>query len=289
MIDLIGDLSSKLKIAVDPVVFQETMLSQEIPLLDAWQTVACRSTSPGLLLLCGRQTGKSTFAAVMALWKVMMQPNTLVLLISPTLRQSSELFRKTMVLFDLMKADPPPIKRTQTELWLPNGSKIFSLPGANPDAIRGYSNIDLVIEDEAAFVNDRTFTAYRPMLATNARGRHVLLTTPYGRRGHFYDLWTSDDPYFEKIAIQSKECLRIAPSFLDTEQRVLSSRAYRQEYECEFLEAANAVFPADLIERLTDKEERRTRMPDATEGTIPSDIQEGIDRITTKTEMYAEL
>ena len=172
-----------------------------------------------------------------------------------------------MVMFDAMDDKPEIIGRTKTEIHLKNGSKIFSLPGANPDAIRGYSAPDLIIEDEAAFVNDRTFVASRPMLATNERGRHILLTTPYGRRGHFYDRWTSDDPDWHRFTIKSEQCERISTKFLEGERRVLSNRAYRQEYECEFLEAANAVFPADLIERLTDNEERRVRMPDETDGT----------------------
>ncbi len=283
--ELIKSTLTELRVAHDPVFFQQQKLIRVLPGLDDWQAQACKIRSPGLLLLCGRQTGKSTFASVMALWKVMTEPDTLVLLISPTLRQSSELFRKTMVLYDALDQPKPP-KRSQTELWLPNGSKIFSLPGANPDAIRGFSAPDLIIEDESAFVNDRTFVASRPMLATNARGRHILLTTPYGKRGHFHELWTSGDPEWQCFKIKSKDCERIATSFLESERRVLSDRAFRQEYECEFLEAANAVFPADLIERLMDDDERRTMDPGEASKTHQ---QRGLESISVKTEVYADI
>ena len=256
-IELAGDLVA----ALNPVIFAERKLTKELPSLDAWQKEACRADGHGLLLLCGRQTGKSTFAALIAVHQVVAWPGTLVLLISPTLRQSSELFRKAMVLLDSLDDAPKAISRSKTELKLKNRSSLISLPGANPDAIRGYSAPGLIIEDEAAFVNDKTFVASRPMLATSDQGRHILLTTPYGRRGHFHDLWTSDDPAWSRITIKSEECSRISSTFLDTERRALSDRAFRQEYQCEFLEAASAVFPADLIERLTEGEKRRMIMP----------------------------
>lgn len=154
------------------------------------------------------------------------------------------------VLYESAENVPMWTKKTQTELNLTNGAKIFSLPGANPDTIRGYSAPDLIIEDEAAFVGDRTFVASRPMLATNPFGRHILLTTPYGRRGHFYDRWRQKDPDWARFMIRSEDCPRISEEFLEGEQRVLSERSYRQEYRCDFLEAATAVFPSDFIERL---------------------------------------
>jgi hypothetical protein len=177
--------------------------------------------------------------------------------------QSSELFRKTMVLFDAQHPKPTAVRRTQTEIELDNGSKVVSLPGSNPDTIRGFSRPDLIIEDEAAFVSDRTFVASRPMLATNPTGRHILMTTPFGRRGHFHDLWNSKDPAWARLMIRSKDCPRISRDFLDGERQTLSERAYRQEYECEFLESASAVFPADWVERLVVADARHGElMPD---------------------------
>jgi hypothetical protein len=238
-------------------------LAAALPMLDQWQEDAAGVRVPGTLLLCGRQTGKSTFAAALTLQRAITRQNQLVLLISPTLRQSSELFRKTMVLFDALRVPVEPERRTQTEIKLPNGSSIHSLPGANADAIRGFSAPDLIVEDESAFVNDQTFIASRPMLATNPGGRHILLTTPFGQRGHFYDLWSRQDPAWARLMIRSEDCPRIARAFLDGERRTLSDRAYRQEYECEFLESASAVFPADWVERLVDDDARHGElMPD---------------------------
>ena len=258
-----SDYVAGLLAAIDPVAFHRRYLTGVLPGLDDWQVAALRDPSPNKLLLCGRQTGKSTLAALMAAHRSIMLPSRLVLLLSPTLRQSTELFRKTVTLVEAVDGKPEYVQKTSTQLTLANQSKIVSLPGANPDAIRGYSEPDLIIEDEAAFVGDRTFTATRPMLAASVHPTHVLMSTPYGRRGHFHQRWQAADPDWSKHTIRSEDCPRITKAFLEGERRVLSERAYRQEYCCEFLEAATAVFPSDLIERLVDDNRRRDVLPDA--------------------------
>src|ERR1035437_4701637 len=65
------------------------------------------------------------------------------------------------------------------------GSRICSLPG-DPKTIRGFSAPALILEDEAAFVDDELFAAIKPMLAVS-RGQLILMSTPFGRRGHFFD------------------------------------------------------------------------------------------------------
>src|SRR4051794_14154447 len=54
---------------------------------DPWQTKLLRSTSGRILLLCSRQSGKSTTAAALALLTALLRPPALILLLSPTQRQ----------------------------------------------------------------------------------------------------------------------------------------------------------------------------------------------------------
>src|SRR5262245_30493615 len=60
---------------------------------DPWQARLLRSPSTRTLKLCTRQAGKSTTAAALALREALLQPGRLVLLLSPSQRQSGELFR----------------------------------------------------------------------------------------------------------------------------------------------------------------------------------------------------
>jgi hypothetical protein len=65
---------------------------------DPWQARLVRSRARRMLILCGRQTGKSTTGAALALRTALLRPGSLTLLLSPTQRQSAELFRKMTAL-----------------------------------------------------------------------------------------------------------------------------------------------------------------------------------------------
>src|SRR5689334_16322903 len=67
---------------------------------DRWQTDLLRSSSRRLLVLCSRQAGKSETAAALALHTSLLQAGALVLLLSPSERQSGELATKVFHLFD---------------------------------------------------------------------------------------------------------------------------------------------------------------------------------------------
>src|SRR5439155_2980261 len=67
---------------------------------DPWQEGVLRSDAVQVLLLCGRQMGKSSVAAALALSAALLRPASPVLLLSPSERQSGELFRKVTDLYD---------------------------------------------------------------------------------------------------------------------------------------------------------------------------------------------
>ena len=85
------DLTLDFAHALDPVAFAEDRLGF-VP--DPWQARVLRSRASWILLNCCRQSGKSTTTAVVALHTALYDPG-LILLVSPTLRQSKELFAKT--------------------------------------------------------------------------------------------------------------------------------------------------------------------------------------------------
>src|SRR5262245_14326924 len=60
---------------------------------DAWQVEVLESAHSRLLLNCCRQAGKSTVVAVLGLVEALFVPDTKVLLVSRSHRQSRELFR----------------------------------------------------------------------------------------------------------------------------------------------------------------------------------------------------
>ena len=150
---------------------------------DEWQRELFASTARRLLVLTARQVGKSTAAAILAVFVALSVPGSLTLLLSPTLRQSAELFCKCLDIYRAAGRPLEPEAETALRLELATGSRIVSLTGAAA-TVRGYSKPALVVVDEAAYVDDWLITSVRPMLATGD-GRLILLTTPAGQRGIF--------------------------------------------------------------------------------------------------------
>ncbi|MBT9156276.1 MAG: hypothetical protein DDT37_01261 [Firmicutes bacterium] len=244
-------LASDLRHALDPAAFAKDALCFEP---DPWQEDALRLRGKRLLLNCCRQSGKSTTAAILALHTALFRPASLVLLVSPSLRQSSELFRKVQ---DMFKALTPVARQVLVEdnrlsLVMPNKSRIVSLPGKE-GTIRGFSGASLIIEDEAARVPDELYKAVRPMLAVSG-GRLILMSTPFGKRGHFFHEWDEGGSTWERIRIPAPACPRIAADFLAEERQALGDWWFRQEYLCEFAETVDQAFSYEHVARAVSTE-----------------------------------
>jgi hypothetical protein len=213
---------------------------------DPWQAELMRGKWTRALLCCSRQSGKSQVAAALALVEALTRPGSLVLLLAVNLRQSGELFRdKLLPVWRAMGRplmDRPP---TQLSLELANGSRVIALPGED-GGIRGYSGVRLLVVDEAARVSDDLYRAVRPMLAVS-NGRLICMSTPFGRRGFFWEEWTSSHNW-KRVMVTAFQCPRITQAFLDEEMEAIGSRWFAQEFgdpntgRLEFLDAVGAVF-----------------------------------------------
>jgi hypothetical protein len=90
------------------------------------------------------------------------------------------------------------------------------------------------------------------MLAVSG-GTLIMLSTPFGKRGVFYDEWTSGRGW-SKYEVPALECPRIPATLLAEERATLPSWVYRQEYECSFEETEDQVFTTDMVENAVTDE-----------------------------------
>ena len=211
---------------------------------DPWQSGVLRSDARRILLNCSRQSGKSTITSALALHTAIYRPGSLVLCLSPTLRQSGELFHVIAGLYALVAGKFPAAAESALRLELENGSRIISLPGQEQN-VRGYAGVSLLVVDEAARVVDDLYYSVRPMLAVSG-GRLIALSTPFGKRGWFYREWM-DGIGWERHKITATDCPRISPEFLEEERRSMPAAWFAAEYMCEFTEAVDNVFSFDQI------------------------------------------
>jgi hypothetical protein len=226
----------------DPVAFAEDRLRFRP---DDWQAKLLRSDARQICLNCCRQAGKSTCVAALALHSALYDAGGLILLVSPSQRQSRELFSKVTDFLGSLQPAEALEEDNRLSAVLQNGSRIVSLPG-DARTVRGFSGPSLIVEDEAGYVADELYAAIRPMLAVS-RGRLILMGTPAGRRGHFFDIWSTGEDW-EKIRIVGRECPRISAEFLAAEARELGPLLYGQEYGGEFIDAQSSAFSSELIE-----------------------------------------
>jgi hypothetical protein len=197
------------------------------------------------ILNCTRQWGKSTIAAAKAVHQAVSNPESLSVVVSPTARQSAELVRKAAQFTRRLGIRSKGDGDNEISLLFPNGSRIIGLPGTEA-TIRGFSAVSLLLVDEAARVDDQLYKAVRPMLAVSG-GSLWLMSTPFGKRGFFYEAWTKGP--WERICVPATECPRIKPEFLEEERAAMGDRWFQQEYLCHFTDAVSGLFDRDLLER----------------------------------------
>jgi hypothetical protein len=214
--------------------------------LDPWQADILRSDARRVLINCARQSGKSTIVAIKAVHRALYSPSSLIVLISPSLRQSQELFRKCLDCYRAVDRPVPAEAENRLTLELENGSRIVSLPGKE-GTIRGYSGVDLLLIDEASRVADGLYASVRPMLAVS-NGQLIAPSTPYGTRGWWYEAWQSTEPW-ERYEVPATEISRISREFLAEEHRNMGQWWYEQEYMCRFLDAESQAFRRADIDR----------------------------------------
>ncbi len=233
--------------ALDPVTLANKVGLEAEP----WQEQVLRSRAPRVLLNCHRQAGKSTIAGLLAVHVALYQPGSLILLLSPAQRQSQELFKKAIYAYRALGRPVPPETENRLALELENGSRIVSLPGQEA-TVRSFSNVRLLVVDEAARVPDELYFSVRPMLAVS-KGRLVAMSTPFGRRGWWWEA-SRDNAEWERYEIPATECPRISQAFLEEEKATMGDWWWRQEYMCEFMDNATSAFSVEEIENAFDKE-----------------------------------
>ncbi len=218
----------------------------------AWQEdyLLYSSTHDGCVLK-GRQVGASTSAGVIAIRTARYVAGAFCAIVSPSQKQSTEV--KERAKQGVLRLGDHLIKDNSSELGFANGSRIISLPGT-AKSVRGWS-CDLLVIDEAAFLDEETYLAARATVATG--GRVIVQSTPNGPYGPFYDAWEAagTDPAWKRYRVSSEEVPTIKKEFLARERSVLGKDEYAQEYLGIFTNPGLGLIDPDRLTKLTLKPE----------------------------------
>ena len=248
--------------AEDPCAWMPAVTTH-IP--DEWQKTVLTSEELEIILNCCRQSGKTEIAAVKAAHTARFKKRSLTVIVSATLNQAGILKRRVKMALGIannawqkiseyavkeyneFEKEYKLVRRNALSIELANNSRVVSIP-ASPDSVRGYSP-DLIIMDEAAFIDENVYDAIRPMRAVKSV-QLIVMSTPNAKFGFFYEEWTSKDPVWLKIKVSADDCYRVSKKFLQRELDKRGKNIVEREYYNRFLDIEGAIFTQDQIDSL---------------------------------------
>lgn len=203
-----------------------------------------------LVLSYSRQCGKTVLAEILLIEQLFIS-NTFSAYISPTFQLGRKVFKEICQLLEnsgvIKKANATTLTIESTY-----GATLQFFSAEAYTAIRGTTVSGILIIDEAAYIKDvlpngENFWGNVVMPLTKAmRPLVVMISTPCGKRGFFYD-------FYLKAVAGEKGVFQLTRTIYDdslvTEEEIedikksIPEIAFRQEFEVEFLDNALTVFP----------------------------------------------
>jgi hypothetical protein len=204
------------------------------------------------IILKSRQLGISTIVAAYAIWQALFYKNKNILIIATKLAVAQNFVKKVKV---ALQALPPwlmlsPItSNNKQQVVLGNGSSIKAIP-TSEDAGRSEA-LSLLIIDEAAFVRnfDELWTGLYPTLSTG--GRAIILSTPNGVGGQYYDLWMGAEQHtnvFNPIKLSWDVHPERDHTWFEEETKNMTTKQIAQELLCDFAASGDTFFQNDDLD-----------------------------------------
>jgi len=230
-----------LALAIDPLRFVKTAFDF-VP--DVHQAGVLTRPDSEQLIVWSRQFGKSATVSALCLHTAVFNPESVTLIAAQRKEVAQEMVRKAKKGVRVLRGGLfPTIKKDNAgSLELSNGSRIMAVSGSESGP-RGYT-VNLVVVDEASRVPEEYYEAVTPTQSTVKRPKFIAMTTPYGKKGWFWDLWSKNTSCFKQL-LTYKDCPRISDEFIKKERERLPDYVFRQEYMCEFVDPKTSVFDYD--------------------------------------------
>ena len=153
-----------------------------------------RLANSRIVLLQSRQTGKTTIVVSHFVWYLLFHADRNLLITANKEKTTKEILKKSM---DVFKGLPyflkPGIEEySKTTLRVENGSSIRAV-ATTGDSATGDS-INILLIDECALIPQNVmyefWASVWPTLSSFAQSQIIVLSTPRGRTGLYYDIWS---------------------------------------------------------------------------------------------------
>lgn len=256
-------ISEIIKCGKDPVYFMNTYLKIQHPVKGLlpfntypFQDVCVNDFNKNRfnIVLKSRQLGLSTLTAAYAVWQTIFYKDKNILVIATKLSVAQNFIRKIKTYLNNMPKwllVPQITANNKQQVEFSNGSQIKAVP-TSEDAGRSEA-LSLLIVDEAAFVRnfDELWMGLYPTLSTG--GRAILLSTPNGVGGQYYDLYKkaeSGQNKFNAIKLMWDVHPERDQEWFDRETKNMSNKQIAQELLCDFTASGDTFLTSDVMTKI---------------------------------------
>lgn len=210
-----------------------------------------------VILMEGRQQGKTTTSAAYILWTTIFSPNKTVAILANKAAAAREVLSRYQLMYEHL---PVWLQQGVTtwnkgDIELENGSKVFTA-ATSSSAIRGRS-VNMLYVDEAAIipntVAEEFFTSVYPTISAGETTKILLSSTPLGYN-HFWKFWNDaeeDRNGFVNLFIPYWEIPGRDEAWANEQRRLLGDLKYNQEVLCKFLGSSLTLINADTISQMS--------------------------------------
>jgi hypothetical protein len=255
-----------LKCAKDPIYFIESYCKivtldhglQPFKLYDCQKNkVNIIHNNRKIILMEGRQQGKTTTSAAYILWYTLFQESKTVAILA----NKASAAREVLYRYQLMYENLPIWLQQGVSTWnkgdiaLENGSIVFT-SATSRQGIRGKS-VNMLYVDETAIIPNNLaeefFTAVYPTISAGETTKILLSSTPLGYN-HFWKFWNdakNDRNGFVPLFIPYWEIPGRDEKWAETQRKLLGELKYNQEVLCNFLGSSLTLIAADTIAQLS--------------------------------------
>ena len=210
-----------------------------------------------VILMEGRQQGKTTTSAAYILWYTLFQANKNVAILANKATAAREVLDRYQTMYESL---PIWLQQGVTtwnkgDIELENGSKVFTA-ATSASGIRGKS-VNLLYVDEAAIipntVAEQFFTSVYPTISAGQTTKILLSSTPLGYN-HFWKFWNDAEKGrngFVPLFIPYWEIPGRDEKWAAEQKAMLGELKYNQEVTCKFLGSSLTLVNADTIAKMS--------------------------------------
>ena len=210
-----------------------------------------------VILMEGRQQGKTTTSAAYILWYTLFQPSKQVAILANKKTAAMEVLSRYQVMYEEL----PMWMQVGVTTWnkgdveLENGSKVFTA-ATSASGIRGKS-VNLLYVDEAAIIPNNVaedfFTSVYPTISAGETTKVLLSSTPLGYN-HFWKFWNDAEKGrngFVPLFIPYTDIPGRDEAWAEEQRNMLGELKFNQEVLCNFLGSSLTLIRGDVIAKMS--------------------------------------